>query len=166
MTRINAGVAPSRLTDQHLLAEYKEILRVFTLHKKNLKKDKTKFLNSLPKEFKLGTGHVMYFLDKIGYIENRFYQLVNELKHRQFKPTIVLNTDGLSRDPDYRKNIVLLEKHFDLIHDRIIERVLNQKIPIKYHKVIISKESYLIGILRIKEKELIKYKLNQLLCTK
>jgi len=82
MTRINL-VHPSELTDQHLFAEFREIKMVPKALARSLKsKTKQEVLNNIPKEFTLGTGHVMFFYDKGLYLKNRYEQIKTELDHR------------------------------------------------------------------------------------
>ena len=79
MTRINL-VDPSQLTDKHLMAEYRELPRIFTAVKK---------LEGLPPEFVsktyiLGTGHCKFFYDKIGWLYHRYDSLYAELVKRKY----------------------------------------------------------------------------------
>lgn len=37
--------------------------------------------------YTLGTGHVKFFYDKLGYIEKRYTALINEMLRRGYKPT-------------------------------------------------------------------------------
>lgn len=82
MTRINL-VDPSTLHSKHLLAEYRELPRVFGLVQQALLNH-----NGLPRNrpanFTLGTGHVTFFYDKLGWLEERFDLLVKECVKRKF----------------------------------------------------------------------------------
>ncbi|MBU3923323.1 MAG: pyrimidine dimer DNA glycosylase/endonuclease V, partial [Nanoarchaeota archaeon] len=62
MVRINL-INPSKLTDQHLIAEYNEILMLIGHIKK--------FPNiySQPKTYTLGKGHINFFKNKIKYLK-------------------------------------------------------------------------------------------------
>lgn len=80
MTRINAGIAPSSLCDQHLLAELRELPRIFGLAKRYYEKHGN--VDELPKMFTLGTGHVRFFYDKLFYLANRQLDLLFEYKVR------------------------------------------------------------------------------------
>jgi deoxyribonuclease (pyrimidine dimer) len=80
MTRINV-VPVQELQREHLVAEYKEIVRVFALARSaqyELHKKK------IPNEYTLGTGHVLYFYDKLKYITERYNSLCTEMKHRGY----------------------------------------------------------------------------------
>lgn len=82
MTRINVGVFPSELSDKHLLAEHREIKRIPN------KVSSGKFkLDGIPGRFKLGTGHVKFFYDKLLYLRNRYESLYEECVRRGFNIT-------------------------------------------------------------------------------
>jgi deoxyribonuclease (pyrimidine dimer) len=74
MTRINC-IDVTELTDQHLLAEYKEITRVSSLARK------------LPDygDYCMGEGHVRFFYNKGHYLTVRTRQLFLECQKRGFK---------------------------------------------------------------------------------
>ena len=68
MTRINL-VPPEELSDQHLVAEYREIFMVGSSLQRSLRPpnwEKTK--ESIPKKFTLNKGHVKFFYDKGKYL--------------------------------------------------------------------------------------------------
>lgn len=79
MTRINIGIKPAKLIDQHLVAEYRELPRVLTLA------CKSKPNISIPKSFKLGIGHCKFFYSRLEYLHKRYSSLVLEMKTRGFK---------------------------------------------------------------------------------
>ena len=85
MTRINI-VSPNELTDQHLIAEYREIFMVAGSLNRTLN-SKTGYKKSkVPKRYTLNSGHVYFFYDKGRYLNNRYKELVKEMKRRGFKP--------------------------------------------------------------------------------
>ena len=77
MTRINC-VPVEELTDKHLLAEYRELPRIFAL---------AKYTYDAPKQYVLGTGHMKFFYDKLEYLVKRQIQLVAELQKRGVRTT-------------------------------------------------------------------------------
>jgi len=79
MTRINAGIPPERLTNQHLIAEHREIKRVPNCIAKGRYN-----LAGQPAEFTLGTGHVKFFYSRCGYLLTRYQQLHAECLRRGF----------------------------------------------------------------------------------
>lgn len=79
MTRINC-IPVGELTNKHLVAEYRELPRVFKLAR--MPKPNEQF----PQHYTLGTGHVKFFYDKLHYCYERQHQLYNEMKRRGYKP--------------------------------------------------------------------------------
>ena len=63
MTRINANIAPRLLSDNHLIAEFREIHRLKKLHETRKKNGSNK---DIPEGdfFTLGKGHLLFFMDK------------------------------------------------------------------------------------------------------
>ena len=85
MTRINI-ISPSELTDQHLIAEYREIFMVAGSLKRTLI-SKSGFVESkVPKNFTLNSGHVYFFYNKGKYLYKRYNLIIKEMKSRGFKP--------------------------------------------------------------------------------
>ena len=83
MTRINL-VDPSHLTDKHLMAEYRELPRIFTAVLKLQEQGKTPSDVDIPERYVLGKGHVKFFYNKISWLHHRFNTLVYELNKRNF----------------------------------------------------------------------------------
>ena len=79
MTRINL-VPPSELHSKHLVAEYRELPRVFALARPDA---------IIPAAYCLGTGHVTFFYDKLAFLYHRQFTLVNEMKARGYSPMFV-----------------------------------------------------------------------------
>ena len=79
MTRINVGIPPAELVNKHLLAEHREIKRIPNC----ISKGKYS-MNGIPNRFKLGTGHVKFFYDKLLYLKNRYWKLYIECIKRGF----------------------------------------------------------------------------------
>ena len=78
MTRINT-VPPQELCDKHLMAEIREITRI----PNTVKSGKAK-VEGIPETFRLGSGHVKFFYNKLGYLERRYKQLYDECMYRGF----------------------------------------------------------------------------------
>ena len=85
MTRINL-IEPSELTDQHLIAEYREIFMVGGSLKRSLVSKIGYQESKVPKQYTLNAGHVYFFYNKGKYLDNRYKTLINEMKKRGFKP--------------------------------------------------------------------------------
>ena len=81
MTRINT-VHPSDLTNEWLLAEWRELPRIVN----ELEKHPQRFdLKKIPKTFTLSTGHVTFFRDKLLFLAKRHRELKRELRKRGVK---------------------------------------------------------------------------------
>lgn len=78
MTRINL-VPVNELSDQHLLAEYRELPRIFGLVKKAQEKGLRPVDCDIPESYRMGTGHVKFFYDKLMFLVERHMNIVNEL---------------------------------------------------------------------------------------
>ena len=83
MTRINL-IPPEFLSDQHLLAEYRELPRIVNSYKCNIYNPNKNFYKNIPTKYKLGTGHVKFFRNKIKFLLDRYKLLVKELLYRGF----------------------------------------------------------------------------------
>ena len=96
MTRINV-VEPSELTNKHLMGELHEITRVYGLVRKaqDRKINKYNFKDKIkqPDAYTMGTGHVYFFYDKLGFITERYYALNQEALKRSFKVNPIIQTE-------------------------------------------------------------------------
>jgi deoxyribonuclease (pyrimidine dimer) len=86
MTRINCGIPPAELTDKHLIAEHREIKRIPNTVSKYFSEGRLN-MKDQPEHFKLGTGHVKFFYDKLGYLLTRYEQIYAECRLRKFNVT-------------------------------------------------------------------------------
>ena len=84
MTRINI-VEPSELTDQHLIAEYRELFMVAGSLRRTLKSKVGYRESKVPKRYTLNQGHVYFFYNKGKYLHKRYTELRNEMKKRGLK---------------------------------------------------------------------------------
>ena len=80
MTRINVGYPVKKLNTKMLLAEHREIKRIPNM----IKSGKAKLIN-IPDKFTLGTGHVKFFYNKLGYLIERYTEVYNECIERGYK---------------------------------------------------------------------------------
>jgi deoxyribonuclease (pyrimidine dimer) len=87
MTRINC-IPPSELTRAHLVAEYRELPRVFTLVKRAVERGEKPDDKRNPSAYTLGTGHVRFFYSRLRYLAKRFDELLAEMKSRGYKANI------------------------------------------------------------------------------
>lgn len=114
MVRINL-INPKKLTDQHLIAEYNEILMLFG-HVNKFPK-----INNQPKRYTLGKGHITFFKDKLLYLSKRHEMLKKEMKKRGFETNKKIS---LEKYPKELKNDFKPKKEdIKLIQKRIIEKI-------------------------------------------
>jgi len=85
MTRINL-IPPTQLTDQHLIAEYREITMVPAALKRTIDSKAGLSLDKIPKVFTLNKGHVTFFYNKGKYLFLRYQLLIKEMIARGFHP--------------------------------------------------------------------------------
>lgn len=84
MTRINT-IDPRLLTDQHLMAEYRELPMVHASLSRSLSSNRGVDLPTIPKEYTLNAGHVRFFYNKGAWLRERWDSLVSELRIRGFQ---------------------------------------------------------------------------------
>ena len=86
MTRINVGIPPTELVNQHLIAEHREIKRIPNCIAKGRYN-----MDGIPDRFKLGTGHVKFFYNKLLYLKSRYIKLYEECISRGFNVQNYIN---------------------------------------------------------------------------
>lgn len=91
MTRINC-VPVEELGGPHLVAEYRELPRVFALAQKAYLRGSF----TQPREYTLGKGHLLFFYTRLGYLAKRHAELIAEMKRRGYRPAF----SGIQRE-DY-----------------------------------------------------------------
>lgn len=128
MTRINVGVNPKYLTDEHLLAEHREIKRVCALFKSRLANPNPK--SKPPTDFKLGKGHVLFLAYKPYYTLRRYRLIYKECKTRGFNVSDYSHNwvayFGDSPPGEITKELmdfVPAKAHIEMVQKRIINRI-------------------------------------------
>jgi len=143
MTRINSAILPRNLTDQHLIAELRELPRIFTAVNKRLDNDLE--FDDIPKNFCLGIGHTKFFYDKLAFLSERHARLRFEYNFRfkkkwQFKPDYSMLHKWTSNClfNDYPPTA----EEKDLLIERISTRInSSNQIPRYYRKQITKEEA-------------------------
>lgn len=127
MTRINSSISARLLTDEHLLAEHREIKRLPTLHLARVKTNKK--LSNIPEAFCLGEGHVNFFLDKFGFTLQRYISIRTECLIRGFNVENYSSkwTDVVGHE--YWKTYSPTVEENRLLILRISQRLLNSPKP-------------------------------------
>lgn len=122
MVRVNL-LNPKNLTDQHLMAEYYEILMLATYIKKHPS------LEKLPEHYVLGKGHMRFFKDKVGYLKKRHERIVKEMKKRGFNPKQRFTLKGFNKKAlnDWKPS----KEDKKIIKKRLIQRI---KLKPKFYK--------------------------------
>lgn len=93
MTRVNC-IDPKYLNDSYLLAEYRELPRIFELAKNK----------DIPSSYRLGTGHMKFFYDKLQFLVKRQHRLIEEMLQRGFRPKYIRPYDLILDKPKYLCN--------------------------------------------------------------
>ena len=120
MTRINSNISIKKLTDEHLLAEHREIKRLPSCL---IKAIQCKSINKIPNQFTLGTGHVKFFLNKQKFIYNRYKEIYQELLNRGFNIEDYSNNWKEFIGTEYFNDYVPTIEEYNLLKQRIIERI-------------------------------------------
>lgn len=90
MVRINL-INPRKLSDQHLIAEYLEIMMLVGYVKSY------PCLTGVPESYRLGEGHIKFFKDKLLYLKNRHELIKQEMKKRGFVTNKNLSLAGFGK---------------------------------------------------------------------
>ena len=102
MTRINC-VPVSELSRQHLVAEYRELPRVFNLARKAAARGHQSV--DAPAHYTLGKGHMLFFYTRLKYLANRQQQLIEEMQQRGYQANFTDSLFELHADiPTYMWN--------------------------------------------------------------
>ena len=123
MTRINSAINVRRLTDEHLLAEHREIKRLPYCLGKAIASGSVKHI---PEKFTLGTGHVLFFLNKMEFVRQRYCDIYTECIQRGFIAEWYYNNFvGLPRE--YSNGYTHTDEERRLLIERITERIMQSK---------------------------------------
>ena len=127
MVRINI-INPRNLADQHLIAEYDEILMLlgYISRYPKIKNDE------IPKEYCLGTGHIRFFKDKLLYIKKRHELIKKEMQRRGFTTNITINLKEFPKKlaNDWTPN----NKDKEIIKTRIIGKLKKKPEYYRYER--------------------------------
>lgn len=122
MTRINL-VPVQELADQHLMAEYRELPRIFGAVRKHAQAEKKVKDFNISNTYLLGKGHVTFFYNKLQFLANRHYDLVLECLRRGIN---ISNTgiNDISDIPDeWCGEYLPSTTEIELSRSRIIEKI-------------------------------------------
>lgn len=116
MTRINLP-PPSRLLDQHLMAEWRELPRILPAARLALGRGNI----AGPSRYTLGAGHVRFFYARTGWLAARHAALTAELLDRGYKltarpPLAAVSGCDVPWEPDAGDLAVSLARLRDKLH--------------------------------------------------
>ncbi|MFO8016810.1 MAG: pyrimidine dimer DNA glycosylase/endonuclease V [Candidatus Woesearchaeota archaeon] len=124
MVRINL-IRPGLLSDQHLIAEYAEILMLMEYIRRYPSDD------DIPERFCLGKGHMKFFKNKAAYLRKRHERIRKEMRRRGFRTGRAVSFKGMNRRliNDWKpsaKDMVVIKK-------RIAERIRSKRGFYRYY---------------------------------
>lgn len=114
MVRINL-IDPKALADQHLIAEYNEMLMLLGYIKKYSEPE------GIPSEYCLGPGHMKFFKNKLLYIKKRHESIKIEMKQRGFQTNKTINLQEFPAN--LRNDWKPKPKDIKIIKSRIITKL-------------------------------------------
>jgi deoxyribonuclease (pyrimidine dimer) len=146
MTRINT-VPPSILSDAHLLIEIQEIPRIPVLALNRLKSRKS--ITSTG-NYKLGSGHVIFFYDKIAFLKRRLDELCNEAHTRGFDDKTRIDDGRWAGCKSYIQCWNDWNPDTDAINEnltRLVQKIERSTVEPKYYREKIERTKFINEIL-------------------
>lgn len=117
MTRINL-IPVEELTDQHLLAEHREIKRI-----PNVIKSGKYNLKWIPAHYTMWTWHVKFFYNKLIFLLKRYWELRKECWERGFVVENYAENFLYNFDYDLLWDYTPTEKEIAISKERIAEKI-------------------------------------------
>ena len=114
MVRINL-INPKKLADQHLIAEYNEILMLLGYVRKYPQ------IREMPLKYCLGEGHILFFKNKLIYLKKRHELLKKEMLRRGFHPHKKIDLKYYPKN--LKKDWTPSESDLPLIKNRLIQKI-------------------------------------------
>jgi deoxyribonuclease (pyrimidine dimer) len=128
--RINV-INPSYLTDQHLVAEYREMKMSTYFYEKSKNTKAGIEKHRISERFTLNKGHAYMWYDKMGYVKKRFEAICTEMRARRFRCDYdKLNFTNVDKEAFGDFTPTILDIRINL--DRILERLAKQPKWYKY----------------------------------
>jgi hypothetical protein len=79
--------ATEELCREHLIAEYRELPRVFGMVRGMIARGQADTASArIPPAYRMGAGHMAFFCDKLGYLVERQRALIAEMRPRGYAP--------------------------------------------------------------------------------
>jgi deoxyribonuclease (pyrimidine dimer) len=137
MVRINL-ISPNKLADQHLIAEYNEMLMLLGYVKK------FPSLDGIPKEYCLGKGHIKFFKNKLVYLRERHSEIIKEMRRRGFAVNRRINLRKFRKE--LCNNWKPSARDFEIIKERLKWKIEKKPEFYRYYGEKRGKK-FLIGLL-------------------
>ncbi len=119
MARVNVGVNPKYLADQHLIAESVEI----TMITGGLRKHGYTIKSAVPEQFVFGKGHINFFKNKLIYLKRRLEEVNAEMHSRGFKASTQIDDVIQEAPARLLQDWVPATRDTDIIRGRISSRL-------------------------------------------
>ena len=137
MVRVNL-LHPKKLADQHLIAEYNEILMLVAYIRKHSS------IEDIPTSYCLNKGHMKFFKNKLAYLKKRHEHLKAEMKVRGFQANKTISLKGFGKNNV--QNWTPTTKDFTIITKRITEKLRMKPTYYRYYGKYKDVE-FLVGLL-------------------
>ena len=127
--RCNTGVDPRILTDSWLIAEQVELLMIGGMLRKNNYQPKS----PIPPTFRLGKGHMLFWVNKMKYLKRRHEEVKKEVTRRGFKVTdkeIDLNEFPKQFCLDWQPSL----KDSQILRERLLWKLYNKSTIWRYER--------------------------------
>ena len=121
------GINPKYLTDQWLIAEYRELPMVVG----SLRANNWKIKSPVKLIFDLGKGHINWFKTRLAYLCNRHSEVKLEASKRGFKCN-ALSIDLSACPIEFRNDWKPTIQDSWVIRNRLIEKLTKNKLPITW----------------------------------
>lgn len=122
--RINV-INPKFLTDQHLVAEYREMKMITYYYVKSSQTKTGIEKDKIGERYTLNKGHAYMWYNKFGFIEKRFQDICAEMRDRDFRCDYdVLNYEGIPKSAF--GNFIPTKEDVRINLDRVLIRLAKQ----------------------------------------
>lgn len=119
MARVNVGVNPKFLSDQHLIAEAVETVMIVNGFKMN----NWSIKGQIHDQFVLGAGHINFFKPKLLYLQRRLNDLNAEITRRGFKVGNTIDLPNLPQVKRFCQGWAPSTRDTKIVRKRIVERL-------------------------------------------
>ena len=140
MVRINL-IRPKNLADQHLIAEYDEILMLLG----DIRKNPNLNIEKIPRNYCLGKGHILFFKNKLAYLKERHELLKKEMIQRGFRPKIMINMKEFKKE--LKNGWIPKEEDKQIIKNRLIKKIDLKPYFYRYYRKRMPK-AFLINLIK------------------